>query len=128
MKKTTKIDNIEKKLKYFRDVRHRINNIQKIKENNFEEEAFILCLVYLGQISSLYYKGKKDGRNFCKLLIQKAENPIFTKIYIPMLLQRLKFGECEAICLSQDPRKKKIQHVTVYPWQEALRYIFKLDH
>lgn len=38
------------------------------------------------------------------------------------------FGECEAICLSQDPRKKKIQHVTVYPWKDGLRYIFKLDH
>jgi len=36
------------------------------------------------------------------------------------------FGECEAICLSQDPRKKKIGHVTVYPWQEGLQYIFKL--
>jgi len=34
------------------------------------------------------------------------------------------FGECEAICLSQDPRKKKIKHVTVYPWQEGLKYIF----
>lgn len=34
------------------------------------------------------------------------------------------FGGCEAICLSQDPRKKKIQHVTVYPWREGLEYIF----
>lgn len=38
------------------------------------------------------------------------------------------FGECEAICLSQDPRKKKIEHVTVYPWQEGLRYIFGILH
>lgn len=34
------------------------------------------------------------------------------------------FGSCEAICLSQDPRKKKIEHVTVYPWREGLQYIF----
>jgi predicted AAA+ superfamily ATPase len=34
------------------------------------------------------------------------------------------FDNCEAICLSQDPRKKNIQGVTVYPWQEGLRYIF----
>ncbi len=38
------------------------------------------------------------------------------------------FGECEAICLSQDPRKKRIQHVTVYPWQEGLRYIFNIEN
>lgn len=37
------------------------------------------------------------------------------------------FGECEAICLSQDPRKKKIGHVTVYPWQEGLQYIFGIE-
>lgn len=37
------------------------------------------------------------------------------------------FGECEAICLSQDPRKKKIGHVTVYPWQEGLKYIFEIE-
>ncbi len=35
------------------------------------------------------------------------------------------FGECEAICLSQDPRKKKIAHATVYPWQEGLKAIFR---
>lgn len=34
------------------------------------------------------------------------------------------FGECEAICLSQDPRKKKISHATVYPWQQGLAAIF----
>jgi len=37
------------------------------------------------------------------------------------------FSRCEAICLSQDPRKKKIKHVTVYPWREGLEYIFGID-
>ncbi len=36
------------------------------------------------------------------------------------------FGECEAICLSQDPRRKQIGYVTVYPWKEGLRYIFQV--
>ncbi len=35
------------------------------------------------------------------------------------------FGACEAICLSQDPRKKKIGHAMVYPWYEGLEYIFR---
>lgn len=38
------------------------------------------------------------------------------------------FGECEAVCLSKDPRKKKIQHVTVYPWQEGLKTIFGIKN
>jgi len=37
------------------------------------------------------------------------------------------FGQCEAICLSQDPRKKKIEHSTVYPWREGLQYVFGID-
>ena len=36
------------------------------------------------------------------------------------------FGDCESICLSQDPRKKKIGHATVYPWQAGLSHIFKI--
>ncbi len=34
------------------------------------------------------------------------------------------FGACEAICLSQDPLKKKIGSAMVYPWYEGLRTIF----
>lgn len=36
------------------------------------------------------------------------------------------FGTCEPICLSQDPYKKKIGSVMVYPWQEGLQAIFKI--
>ena len=38
------------------------------------------------------------------------------------------FGDCEALCLSQDPRKKKIGHAMVYPWQEGLVSIFKQSY
>ena len=37
------------------------------------------------------------------------------------------FGDCEAICLSQDPRKKQIGHAVVYPWREGLAEIFKIN-
>ena len=32
------------------------------------------------------------------------------------------FGTCEAVCFSRDTRKKRYQHVTVYPWQEGILY------
>ena len=34
------------------------------------------------------------------------------------------FGECEAICLSRDIRAKKIENITVLPWQEGLKRFF----
>ncbi len=34
------------------------------------------------------------------------------------------FGNCEAICLSRDPRQKKIGNVVVYPWQVGIKKFF----
>ena len=34
------------------------------------------------------------------------------------------FGNCEAICLSCDPRKKRIGNITVYPWQSGIKKFF----
>lgn len=34
------------------------------------------------------------------------------------------FGDCEAVCFSQETIAKKYEHVTVYPWQEGLRKFF----
>lgn len=33
-------------------------------------------------------------------------------------------GECEAVCFSRDPRKKKMGLVTVYPWEKGLAEFF----
>lgn len=34
------------------------------------------------------------------------------------------FGECEAVCLSQEPQRKKIGNIMVYPWQEGVKQFF----
>lgn len=34
------------------------------------------------------------------------------------------FGKCEAICLSCDPREKKIDSITVYPWAAGIKKYF----
>lgn len=36
----------------------------------------------------------------------------------------LDFGECEAICIYQGNFKKQIDHMIVYPWQEAIKNYF----
>lgn len=35
------------------------------------------------------------------------------------------FGQCEAVCFSQDPYRKKYEHVTVYPWAEGIKLFFE---
>lgn len=37
------------------------------------------------------------------------------------------FGECEAICLSNDPKAKKYNDIFVLPWQEGIRQFFTSD-
>lgn len=34
------------------------------------------------------------------------------------------FGQCEAVCFSQDPRKKKIGSTVIYPWQQGIKAFF----
>lgn len=34
------------------------------------------------------------------------------------------FGDCEAVCFSCDPRKKRIGRITVCPWQEGIKKYF----
>ena len=34
------------------------------------------------------------------------------------------FGECQALCFSQDPRPKQLDNVTVLPWEEGIKRYF----
>lgn len=34
------------------------------------------------------------------------------------------FGECDAVCFSRDQHVKKIDHVTIYPWQQGIEAFF----
>ena len=34
------------------------------------------------------------------------------------------FGECEAICLSQDIRRKNLKNIQVFPWRDGLKKFF----
>jgi predicted AAA+ superfamily ATPase len=54
----------------------------------------------------------------------KSKDAVNKEDISSLLKLSVDFGECEAICLSQDPRKRKIENVTVYPWREGLQYIF----
>jgi hypothetical protein len=39
-------------------------------------------------------------------------------------LREFLFGECEAVCFSDDPLEKMIDHVRVLPWKTGLKRYF----
>ena len=53
--------------------------------------------------------------------IQQDDISAFTKLSIDFASLE---GNCEAICLSNDPRRKQIKNVTILPWQQGLQEIF----
>jgi len=70
-----------------------------------------------------------ERSGFSPLFVEiKSKDAVNEEDLSSLLKLSTDFGDCEAICLSQDPRKKKIEHVTVYPWQEGLQYIFGMDN
>jgi len=36
-------------------------------------------------------------------------------------------GNCEAVCFSNDPLRRKIDNVMIYPWQEGIKNFFSLE-
>ncbi len=38
------------------------------------------------------------------------------------------FKDCETLCLSNEPRRKQLGAITVYPWQEGIKKIFLPEH
>lgn len=70
------------------------------------------------------------------LVIERPGKPIlFIKIKSTVEIERTDlssfirlskdFGDCEAIVLSRDPYKKKIDHVEAFFWLDGLKYLFK---
>jgi hypothetical protein len=55
--------------------------------------------------------------------LHKSKEAVTVGDLSSLLKLSTEFGKCEAMCISQDPRKKKIEQVTVYTWQEGLQYI-----
>ena len=77
---------------YFEQLKSRIEKLaklrsQKIGEMTFEDEAFILCLVYIDGLASCYYGNNKGSkRTFCQALSELSGNPVFGKLHPQVLL------------------------------------------
>ena len=85
----------------------------------------------------LFYSLRCQG-NWQEHLIRKRIRPGLPTLFIkikstaqvtPTQLSSLSkitkdFGECEAICFSQGPRRKQVDNITVYPWAEGIQRFF----
>lgn len=87
---------------WFDDFKDKLNVLLQLSQLNLNssldkqsrtlrEEAYILCVVYLDQLSNLYKKCKHKGKwKFCDLLISYSSESLFEKIYFRQLLLELK--------------------------------------
>lgn len=80
------------------------------------------------------YLATKDGAEIDLVVERPGKNVLFIEIKSTIdvearHLSTLKsfkndFGDCEAVCFSQDPYPKMLDGISVYPWQEGIREFF----
>lgn len=103
----------------------------------FEHFIILECIklrdVYHSEYRLSYLKTKDDVE--IDLVVERPGKPILfveikstTHIKAESICSFLRitrdFGECEAICLSDDPLEKMIEHVRVLPWKQGLKRYF----
>ncbi len=102
-------------------------------------EQFIITEIiklssYFDQEYSFSYLKTKDDAEI-DLVVERPGKPILfieikstnnvTESMLSSFSNLIKdFGPCEAVCFSCDPKKKKIKNMTIFPWQEGLKYYF----
>lgn len=80
---------------WFEDLKRKIDVLPELKEmqlNNrvLKEEAYILCIVYLDQLSNRFQKCNGVGKwRFCDLLINYSKISFFKKFHFQQLLSEL---------------------------------------
>jgi len=104
---------------------------------NFEHFLVLECVklrdLYKSEYRFSYLKTKDDAevdlvveRPGDRLLfIEMKSSDCVTKESLRSFIQLTRdFGDCEAVCLSEDPIERKIEHVLVLPWMIGLKRYF----
>ena len=106
----------------------------------FEHFIITECIklkdVYFSEYRFTYLKTKDDAKidlvverpGKTLLFIEIKSTTHVTKELISSFIHITKdFGECEAVCFSDDPLEKMIDHVRVLPWKTGLKRYFTFD-
>lgn len=106
----------------------------------FEHFIIVECMklrdVYYSEYRFTYLRTKDDAE--IDLVVERPGQPILfveikSTVYVtrellfPFINLTKDFGECEAVCFSDDSVEKMIDHVRVLPWKEGLRRYFTLS-
>jgi predicted AAA+ superfamily ATPase len=80
------------------------------------------------------YLQTKDGAEVDLVVERPGEKTLFLEIksgthvneakLAPLKKLSIDFGDCEAICLANEQHARKIDDITVYPWQEGIKKYF----
>jgi len=75
---------------FFEEFERKVNRLQELYDNSFQDEAFTLCMIYVDRLASGHFGGREgqNRKNFSKALTQLSGNPLFGMIH-PLQLQRL---------------------------------------
>lgn len=105
--------------------------------DTFEHFIIVECLKLASYFFSEYrfsYLKTKDDVEVDLIVDRPGLPPLFieiksasqvTKDNLRSFIQLTKdFKDCEAVCFSNDPHVKQIEHVTVFPWQEGIKKYF----
>ena len=109
---------------YYGDLFEHFIIAEAIKLQQYYQPEYRLSYLLTSSDAEIDFIIERPGQAPCFVEI-KSKNCVDISNLSNLLRLSQEFGDCEAICLSQDPRKKKIEHATVYPWQEGLSHIFK---
>lgn len=109
---------------YYGDLFEHFIVVEAIKLQQYYQSEYRLSYLMTSSDAEIDLIVERPGRP--PLFVEiKSKNNVDVHDIQRLLQLSQEFGACEALCLSQDPRKKKIDHVMVYPWQEGLAYIFQ---
>ena len=103
----------------------------------FEHFIILECIKLSDYTNNEYkfsYLMTKDGAEIDLVVERPGKKILFieiksskhvTKESLKSLITLSKdFKDCEAVCLSNDKYKKKIENINVFPWQEGLKEYF----
>jgi hypothetical protein len=95
---------------FFDEFRRKVERLEKLSSDGFNEEAFTLSLIYIDRLASGHYGGKygQNRRNFWRALKELSDNPLFGMIHPQRLLEETRVQYASATLqvesiVSQEP-------------------------
>lgn len=114
-------------------VRERTNYYGDLFEHFIITEIKKYCLYFTDEFSLSYLRTKtnqeidlivkRPGQKVLLIEIKSTDNVQAEELKSIMRLKE-EFPECEAICLSRDPKKKVYGDMVVWPWQDGILHYF----